>query len=96
MRAGNKYPNPVPRVLYIHASRMRVFGIALFPNDEVAHEFECGGGFVVGHGVACAEDVVVGETALGERKGVRLVWRFEEVVEGRGLIRGVGGGVRII
>lgn len=52
--------------MYKNTSRVILFhlGVNLVPKDEVAHECKSGGGVIVGHHVACAEDVVVRETAL--------------------------------
>lgn len=54
----------------LNTTGLRILGITPFPNYEVAHEYKRGGGVVVGHGMARAQDVVVGEAALGTREEV--------------------------
>lgn len=49
-------------------SHLRIVGISLSSNDKVAHECKRGGGVVIRHGVARAEDVVVGEAPLGKKR----------------------------
>ena len=51
-----------------HVFRIFLLSVTLLPDDEVAHECKRGGGVVVGHEVACVEDVVVAEAALRKRK----------------------------
>lgn len=56
--------------MYENISRLRIFffDVSLMPNDEVPHVCKSGGGVVVGHEVACAEDAVVAKAALGKEK----------------------------